>query len=452
MRDDSAELRYAASLIGRDAGAVLSANVPADAISERPARALYRAVLTVAGSVATPTADDVIAELTERQELAAVGGPEQVHILGALYGLEEPLALRREVLRGACLRSLREASAALHGAAIAGRADEAVSLLADALQNVQRFNAAGNPSPMLHAGEHLEELINELDAIAKGERERKAEAQLGPLTACLGTPQPGALVVIGGYSHAGKSFLMQHLERCYHAIGIGTLRLSLEDPDVVNRARLASEMSGMAVSPQQPTRDDARAILARLVSSMHDGYSRGTPRLVHTPDSRDVYAVMRAMRRGVEEHGCRVVFVDYAQIVSVPHTHEARAAVAATVGLLKSEAIRLGVTLVLGSQLRKPSHSDGNAEPSAHDLKDASELHHAAEVLLLCWREGYGPEEQMRQYRLTRIAKDKISGTSALALCVAGPGGVVDRVVDMRRKLDGEPEEVWNGRIFDAAE
>jgi replicative DNA helicase len=192
--------------------------------------------------------------------------------------------------------------------------------------------------------------------------------------------------------------------------------------------------------------------MTRLVTNMRDGYARGTPRLVHTPDSRDVYAVMRAMRRGVEEHGCRVVFVDYAQIVSVPHTNDARATVAATVSLLKSEAMRLGATLVLGSQLRKPAHSDGNAEPSAHDLKDASELHHAADVLLLCWREGYGPEEKPRQYRLTRVAKDKITGTSALALCIAGPGGVVDRVVEMRRRDDGEPEEAWNGRVFDAAE
>jgi replicative DNA helicase len=452
MRDDSAELRYAASLVGRDAGSVLSANVPADAISERPARALYRAVLAVCGAVATPVADDVIAELTERQELALVGGPEQVHILAALYGSEEPLSLRREVLRGACLRTLREASATLHGAATSGRADDAAAVLADALQAVQRFNASGNPAPMLHAGEHLEVLIEDLDAIARGKRERKAEAQLGPLTPCLGLPQPGALVVIGGYSHAGKSFLMQHLERCYHAIGIGTLRLSLEDPDVVNRARLASEMARMSVSPQQPSQDEARALVAKLVENMNDGYSRGTPRLVHTPDSRDVYAVMRAMRRGVEERGCRVVFVDYAQIVSVPHTNDARAAVAATVGLLKSEAIRLGVTLVLGSQLRKPTHTDQNAEPSAHDLKDASELHHAAEVLLLCWREDHGTDEKPEFARLVRVAKDKLSGTNCVALCVTAPGGVVDRVVEMRRSPKGKPEEVWNGRIFDAAE
>jgi replicative DNA helicase len=185
---------------------------------------------------------------------------------------------------------------------------------------------------------------------------------------------------------------------------------------------------------------------------MHDGYSRGTPRLVHTPDSRDVYAVMRAMRRGVEEHGCRVVFVDYAQIVSVPHTNEARASVAATVSLLKSEAMRLGVTLVLGSQLRKPAHSDANAEPTAHDLKDASELHHAAEVLLLCWREDHGTEEKPEFCRIVRVAKDKISGTNCVALTVTGPGGVVDRVVEMRRDKNGKPEEVRNWRVFDAAE
>jgi replicative DNA helicase len=155
-----------------------------------------------------------------------------------------------------------------------------------------------------------------------------------------------------------------------------------------------------------------------------------------------VYAVMRAMRRGVEERGCRVVFVDYAQIVSVPHTNEARASVATTVSLLKSEAMRLGATLVLGSQLRKPSHGDQNAEPSPHDLKDASELHHAAEVLVLCWREDHGTDEKPEFSRLARIAKDKFTGTSSVSMCVTGPGGVVERISPFQRDAEGKPVEV----------
>jgi replicative DNA helicase len=253
-------------------------------------------------------------------------------------------------------------------------------------------------------------------------------------------------VVIGGFSHAGKSFLMQHMEARYHAAGIGTLRLSLEDPDAVNRPRLASELAGVSFSLANPSRAQAVEML-RYLGEHLNASSRRVPRIVHSPESRDIYALLRDMRRGAEEYGCRVVFVDYAQIVSVPNAFDSRAAVAATVGMLKSEAMRLGVTLVLGSQLRKPGNVGANHEPSPHDLKDASELHHASEVLILCWREGHDIPDgrggtEYRKMRLARIAKDKLTGTDGFAWMVDGPGGVVTEVAEVVRNKEGVPERV----------
>jgi replicative DNA helicase len=437
MRNDSPDLRYAASLIGRPAHTVAACSVPPEAIGDARAAALYTAVVVCCSRTSEPAAEDVIAELEERGSLATVGGAEEVHILAALHGSEDPETTRRALLREAERRTAQEAGSALLAAARQGTLGDAVSGLQSALQAVQRFGLAQRAAPMLHVAEHLEQLVELLAAYASGAKRVPRLADLGPLTQALGNPQPGAMVVIGGFSHAGKSFLMQFLEGAYHAIGIGTLRLSLEDPDAVNRSRLASEFGGVSFSLANPTQYEAQEMLRYLGRHLNGNLDRSTPRLVHAPESRDIHAILRDIRRGAQEYGAKVVFVDYAQIVDVPQAPDSRHAVAATVGALKAEAMRLGVTLVLGSQLRKPPSATGHYEPTPHDLKDASELHHAAEVLILCWRERH----ENRTYRLARVAKDKLTGSDAFAWMVDGPGGVVTRIASVARGMDGAPEE-----------
>jgi replicative DNA helicase len=437
MREETPDLRYAACLLGQPAHVVAAVSVPPEAIADRRAATLYQAVVTCCSRTSEPSADDVVAELEERGALAGLGGAEEVHILAALHGADEPEGARRALLREAERRTAQEAGSRLAAAAKAGTMVDAISGLQSALQAVQRFGSAQRATPMLHAVDHLEQLVELLAAYANGTKRTPRLADLGTLTTCLGNPQPGALVVIGGYSHAGKSFLMQYLERAYHAIGIGTLRLSLEDPDTVNRSRLASEFAGVSFSLANPSQYDAMEMLRELGAHLNGNFNRSVPRLIHSPESRDIHEILRCMRRGAEEYGARVVFVDYAQIVDVPRATDSRYAVATTVSMLKAEAMRLGVTLCLGSQLRKPT-GQGSGEPSPHDLKDASELHHAAEVLVLCWREenkiDNGP---LKTHRFAKIAKDKLTGTDPLVRMVEGPGGVVKRIEGIRRGMNG---------------
>jgi replicative DNA helicase len=442
MRDDSPDLRYAASLIGRPAHVVAAVSVPPEAIADKRAAALYQAVVACSSRASDPSVEDVIAELEERDSIGLLGGAGEVHVLAALFGAEEPEGTRRTLLREAERRTAQEAGAALVAAARQGTLGDAVSGLQSALQAVQRFGSAQRAAPMLHVAEHLEQLVELLAAYASGKKRTPRLANLGPLTTCLGNPQPGALVVIGGYSHAGKSFLMQHLERAYHAVGIGTLRLSLEDPDAVNRSRLASEFAGCSFSLANPSQYDATEMLSYLGRHMNGGIDRSTPRLVHSPESRDIHEILRDTRRGVEQHGVRAIFIDYAQIVDVPKATDSRFAVATTVSMLKAEAMRLGVTLFLGSQLRKPA-GGGSGEPSPHDLKDASELHHAAEVLVLCWREDNIIDgNPLRTHRFAKVAKDKLTGTDPVAWMVAGPGGVVEEIRAVKRVEMGRFETV----------
>jgi hypothetical protein len=452
MSPITVELRYVASLIGKPAPEVIASAAPAEALSEPAAIALFQAVISAVSKRSEPTPEDVVAELEERGTTRTVGGAHQVPVLAAMYGHERPAALLPEVLREAERRSLVEASRTLAEAAERGTLGGGSAALIQALQNVQRFSASSGSEPLMDSADHLQDLVARLSDYAEGRKQAPPQADVGPMTPALGWPTPQTLTVIGGFSHSGKSFLMQYLERAYTAAGVGTMRLSLEDGNLVNQARIAAEYAGDGFQVRHPSQQVAKQLLAKLVAGTGDLNTafRRVPRIVHTPRVRDVGSLLGLMRRGVTERGVQVVFVDYAQEVNVDGADDTRSKVATAVAALKSEAIRLGVQVVLGSQLRKPSTGGKNYEPSPHDLKDASELHHAAEVLILCWREDVKVHGASRVVRLGRIAKDKLTGTGGFFWMQEGEGGVVQRVVPVRRG-NGDALEVEE-RLFDAAE
>lgn len=442
--ESSAQTRFVGALIGKPAHDVTMSAVPPEAFSEPASAALYQAIHGAASQRSEPTADDVVAELEERGRLAAVGGAEHVHMLAALWSAEDLVAVRRDVLREASRRTAQEAGLRLAALARGGRMGDALSGLQEAMQAVQRFDGADGQEPLLHAADHLERLALRLEGISRGTVVPLPTADLGPLSRPIGQLRPGTLVVIGGYSHAGKSFLMQHLEAGYHRAKYATLRLSLEDADAVTESRLLAEVGRFDLSSPFPDSYEATQALGHLLRGLGGGagaVDRTVPRLVVTPDSKDLGHVLRVMRRAANEHGVKAVFVDYAQEIAVPGADDIRDRVAKAVSAMKLEAIRLGITVFLGSQLRKPPANVKNYEPNPNDLKDASELHHAAEVLILCFKrarkDAYGT---WSSDRIGKVFKDKLTGSYPEFVMRSGVGGVVDSLIP----VDSQREEYAN--------
>jgi replicative DNA helicase len=428
--ETSPQLRYVGALLGKPAHDVTAASVPPEALSEPKATALYQAILGAASKRSEPTPVEVITELQERGRLDTAGGADGVLILGAMWANEPLDAVRREVLREASRRAAQEAGTRLAAMASLGRMQDAVGALQEALQAVQRFDGADNEEPLLHAADHLARLTERLGKLRRGEMLPLATAELGPLSRPIGQLRPGTLVVIGGYSHAGKSFLMQFLEAQYHRAAYPTLRLSLEDADSVTEARLLAEVGGFDLSSPYPGPYEATKAQEHLNAGLTgSATSRSVPRLIVTPESKDLLHLLRTMRRAVNEHAVKAVFVDYAQEIAVPGADDTRDRIAKAVSALKLEAIRLGVTVFLGSQLRKPPAQFKNYEPTPNDLKDASELHHAAEVLILCFKRARKEQNRVSQDRVGKVFKDKLTGSYPEFFMRSGVGGVVDALI-----------------------
>lgn len=208
----------------------------------------------------------------------------------------------------------------------------------------------------------------------------------------LGPLAPGSLTIIGARPGTGKtSILLAAGLRAAKAHGRFGL-VSVEDPaDVIGDRLLASEANifqsfirdGKLNHDDQQRADRAQA---------NREYDRSR---VEFCIGGEVSEVAAALKRLVLKHQCDVVAVDYAQAVRCPSAQDRRNEMRMVAELLKREADRLQVPLLLASQLKRQE-----GEPSMQDLRDAGELEEKAEVVLLAWND-------QQRGRLLRLAKNK---------------------------------------------
>lgn len=185
---------------------------------------------------------------------------------------------------------------------------------------------------------------------------------------------PGTLVVIGGHSGAGKSYLgLKLLEAC---LQMG-MYVSLEDPEA-EVARRAEPLS----------------------------YARQDELVLCVPKRPRLSLILRDVREAFAQgFNPRMVVVDYIQLVQYDGDIAAFSQteqIGMIISELKSLGRELGFVTVLLSQLKRPLREDRTAFPTLWDLRDSSNIENCAEVVVLLQDHGDQVE--------ARVAKNK-SGT-----------------------------------------
>jgi replicative DNA helicase len=239
---------------------------------------------------------------------------------------------------------------------------------------------------------------------------------------------PGFMTVVGGETNAGKSQLAWLIARRYAPVsGRPSGVVSCEDMAYVYGDRTVAYEGGA----------DGRSLLSgdedgRLTPAMLEDAERvareaehGTDhmRLSVVPDG-DLDRVIAAIRHLVRDEGCGLVVVDYLSRLRVegqakPGIYEL---VRAAVPRLKAEVMRLGVPLVLVSQLNRREGREF-AEPRKSELLGGSVIEQAAEAIALVWR-----EDEEATNSLVRIAKLKAGRSGGRAELVRNAGGMVYHV------------------------
>lgn len=196
------------------------------------------------------------------------------------------------------------------------------------------------------------------------------------LHSAVGAVGDGSMVTVAGRTGTGKSFFgVQLLAAC--------------------------EERGLYVSLEDPIREVGR----RVSALPKDVQAR---LFVAAPFSPRLSGVMRTVRDAVEQHGVRVVVIDYLQLLAYDGGVGAWSLadqIHHTINDLKALARETGFVLVLCAQVRRPSFNYEDVAPSLAELKDSSSIENSSELVILIHEDDQG-------LVVARIGKSKTSARS----------------------------------------
>jgi replicative DNA helicase len=222
---------------------------------------------------------------------------------------------------------------------------------------------------------------------------------------CITVAHESHLFVTRGYvlTH-NSSFVLEMLIEC---AGAGTKcgLISVEDPNEVTGARLLGAFSGVSSrnlqrgkfgEAEKPALEGAMQKIKKLGDSIMVADCTGETDL-------EVCAAMSQMAA----RGAKLVVVDYiGEVESSKKQQDRRNEIRWVCRRLKTHARRLGLALVVVSQLSRPTDKQTGKRPSKHDLKESGDITNSAEVIVMLWRDTESDSAPVKAW----IAKCKWGG------------------------------------------
>lgn len=216
----------------------------------------------------------------------------------------------------------------------------------------------------------------------------------------------GSCTVIGADSGVGKSSLALEMIIGVARSGACAGLIGVEDPESVTGSRLLGSLADVdsrriqtgALSPSDQQRVKSAIVDVNELS----------PRMLFSDctggNDVDIQAAMSQMHA----RGAKLIAVDYlTEIDCSSKQQDRRNEIRWIAKQLKSHAKRLGVALVLVSQISRPESKNANAKPTKHHLKESGDVTNAAEVIILLWRDVESDESRINAW----VAKCKWGGT-----------------------------------------
>lgn len=222
----------------------------------------------------------------------------------------------------------------------------------------------------------------------------------------LGTPTvdaafqigPGQMLCVGAQTNVGKTSLVWAWLMSMAQRGIPCGMVSVEDREEDLGAKALGEIAG--VNPAKLWQGATTADWDAVREALKRDYEM--PITTAWVGTRDLDAVLARMEYMARVHGARVIVVDYLQAIAHRPGKDTRERTNQTLAELIAQAGRLGVGLVLCSQLARPDRGNPFKEPHLIDLKESGDIENRAQCVVLLWRKNdqLGPT-------LAKVAKAK---------------------------------------------
>lgn len=367
---------------------------------ERRSHAIvYTAIVLLHSQKQTVDLVTVISELERSGQLRAVGDHDGVY--ACIAAPEAPV----EVLQGRLrdlgrLRTMREQ---LMRAVVRCEQYDASGAL-DVVNEISEAETSAKHRRIYSAAELVEDTVEHLGLYRESSPTKLIPTGIAALDAEIGGLEAGDMLTFGAQTNVGKSWMALS---CAHEIARQGYRagiVSLEDPARLWGSRMLSMLSDVASKDLRSKRLDVKAY-DQLNTARQRARDLGVE--LATATGATVHEVVDTMRVLVRERGCHVVMVDYAQCLHGVTASSDHQALKRMVTMVKTAAERLGVPLVLFSQIKRGDNPD--REPTKYDLKEGGDLEIKSEYVVMLWREKVA-DGLSRSVLQGKLDKSKVGG------------------------------------------
>jgi len=238
--------------------------------------------------------------------------------------------------------------------------------------------------------------------------------------------QDSDFIILAARPSMGKTALMLDMVRFAVLHGIPSAVFSLEMSRRQLLYRLASQMSGVGMNSLL-TGDISKADDAAVNSAMERIFP--APLYIDDKPSLSAVELRRKLRKMKHEHGVRIAFVDYLQLMKSDSKPTRDREVAEISAGIKTAAKELEMPVVALSQLNRSVESRDNHRPRLSDLRDSGTLEQDADVIMFLYRaEPYIAEKydqngnetpdftQLKNHAEVQIAKHRNGATGVTSL------------------------------------
>lgn len=382
-------------LMSKDAIADVAEQVRGEDFYRPAHETIFDAVIDLYGRGEPADAITVADELTKRGDLQRIGGQAYLHELvqsvptAANAGFYAQIVAERAVLRrlvdaGTKIVQMGRGAGEGNVEDIVNRAQAEVYKVADQRGSEDYVSLAST----------LEETFTEIE-VAAGRTDEMIGVPTGfiELDSLTHGLHPGQMIVVAARPAVGKSTLGVDIARAAaikHGQPAAIFSLEMSRTEITMRI-LAAEASIQLQNLRKGTlSEDDWKKLARYMGTLSEA-----PLFIDDSPNMSLMEIRAKARRLSQQHGLKLVIIDYLQLMSSGKKVESRQQeVAEFSRALKLLAKELEVPVIAISQLNRGPEQRTDKRPQMSDLRESGSIEQDADVVILLHRDRDNPERE----------------------------------------------------------
>ncbi len=389
----------------------------------RPAHeAIYDAILDLYGRGEPADAVTVAAELTNRGELARIGGAPYLHtLLSSVPTAANAGYYARIVRERAVLRRLVDAGTRivqLGYATDGGDVDDLVNTAQAEVYAVTERRTAEDYVPLKDV---INSTMEEIDAAShRGEGMVGVPTGFTDLDLLTNGLHPGQMIVVAARPAVGKSTLGLDIARSAsikHGMTSVIFSLEMSRNEISMRMLSAESQVPLQNMRKGTMRDEDWTRLARTMGRVSEA-----PLFIDDSPNMSLMEIRAKCRRLKQRHDLKLVVIDYLQLMSSGKRVESRQQeVSEFSRAIKLLAKELEVPVIAISQLNRGSEARTDKKPQMSDLRESGSIEQDADVVVLLHREDMYEKESARAGEADIIvAKHRNGPTDTIVVAFQG--------------------------------